>query len=106
MSTIFITGPDLPRITCPDDITTPTLGGTNVAVISLLDEISVTHPVEDPEDIYIESNAPSGNEYIIGVTEVTFTATDTSGNTDSCTVTVTVEGMKDWHIIFYDIVLQ
>ncbi|XP_072025661.1 uncharacterized protein [Amphiura filiformis] len=87
---VTVKGPDLPSISCPEDVISPTDSGTNKAVVLLLNQVSVTHPVENIQNIVIESDAPSGDEYFIGITEVTFTATDSSGNTDSCTVTVTV----------------
>ncbi|XP_072026183.1 uncharacterized protein [Amphiura filiformis] len=88
---VTVQGPDLPNIICPEDVISPTDSGTNNAVILLLNQVSVSHPVENIQNIIIESDAPSGNEYYIGVSEVTFTATDSSGNTDSCTVSVTVQ---------------
>ena len=44
------------------------------------------------EQVTISSNFNSGDTFPIGVTTVTFTATDTSANEESATFTITVTG--------------
>ena len=44
------------------------------------------------EPVTISSNFNSGDTFPIGITTVTYTATDTSGNEESATFTITVSG--------------
>ena len=69
-----------------------TESGTNATVILLLEDVLVAHPVENLQNIIVESTEPEDNKYFIGETEVTFTAIDSSGHTVTCTVAVSVIG--------------
>ena len=44
------------------------------------------------ENITLEVNETSGSTFDIGVHTVQFIATDSSGNSNNCTFTVTIEG--------------
>src|SRR3990167_2021771 len=44
-----------------------------------------------PEDATITNDAPSGNNFPVGTTIVTWTATDNSGNSNSATQSITIE---------------
>jgi parallel beta-helix repeat protein len=82
-----------PEITCPGDITIEAMGPDGVPIDderiqTFLEGASATDNVDPPESIVITNNAPALFE--AGDTIVTFTATDTSGNSSSCQSTVTV----------------
>src|SRR5260221_13439153 len=75
-----------PAITCPTNLVLTTDAGwctrSNVTfTVNATDNCSVTNLVSRP---------PSGSTFPLGTTTVTNTATDASGNTSSCTFTVTV----------------
>ena len=74
-----------PQITCPANLTVNAAVGScasNVTfIVTATDNCSVTN---------LLSNPPSGSAFPVGVTLVTSTATDASGNTNSCSFTVTV----------------
>jgi hypothetical protein len=93
-----------PTIDCPDDI-------TEQADFELpyKDQVTVPHPTygdncPDPVLTWIMSGAtvgastnttgesfvPSPSRFNVGVTSITYTVTDSNGNTDSCTFTVTI----------------
>ena len=76
-----------PLITCPADISQNANTNQAFATISLPDPV-----ISDNSGSYsLTSNAPQ--QYTIRTWVVTFTATDRSGNTATCSVTVTVTGM-------------
>jgi parallel beta-helix repeat protein len=82
-----------PEITCPGDITIEAMGPDGVPIDddriqTFLEGASATDNVDPPEDIVITNDAPA--LFPPGDTIVTFTATDTSGNSSSCQSTVTV----------------
>src|SRR5262249_33262867 len=75
-----------PTITCPANLVLNADAGrcsrSNVTFsVSATDNCSVTNVVSTP---------PSGSTFSLGVTTVTNTARDASGNSSSCTFTVTV----------------
>jgi hypothetical protein len=77
-----------PTMTCPTNIVVDVDPGqytkSNVAwVVAATDNCAVTNLVSEP---------PSGSTFPWGLTTVKCTATDASGNTNSCTFTVTVNG--------------
>ena len=47
------------------------------------------------DGVVTEIAADTGTRFNIGSTDVTYTATDASGNTGSCTITVTVVDVED-----------
>lgn len=75
-----------PTITCPANITTNAPPGQSSVV--------VTYPAPSVSDncsgVTSNSVPPSGSAFPLGVTVVTCTATDSSGNTNTCSFTVTV----------------
>ena len=84
--TVTITDNQNPTITCPANLVLAADASrctrSNVTfTVSATDNCSVTNLVSTP---------PSGSTFPVGVTTVTNTATDASGNTSVCTFTVTV----------------
>ena len=73
-----------PQITCPEDITVSTDAETCGAIVDF--EALVA---ENCDYTLVYSHEP-GNEFPVGTTEVTVTATDASGNANSCAFTITV----------------
>ena len=83
----------IPTITCPGDIPQATDSGSSTASIDVLGVVTVEHPVEDSASLVVTSTGTAdGDMYPIGTTVVTVTVTDSSGDSDTCEVTVTVEG--------------
>ena len=79
-----------PQISCPQDISQNANTNQAFATISLPDPV-----VSDNSGSYsVTSNAPQ--QYTIRTWVVTFTATDGSGNTATCSVTVIVTGMLNY----------
>ena len=78
-----------PVITCPAPFTVGTDDGLDTATVTF-DPANVTD--NSMLSITPVSYPVSGSNFSIGDTEVQFNATDVSGNTASCTFTVTVEG--------------
>ncbi len=79
---------DAPRITCPDDKEVCNDQGKTYSTIPLADLGTPT--VDDPAAV-ITNNAPSNNQYPIGTTTVTWTATDAAGNKATCDQKITVK---------------
>jgi parallel beta-helix repeat protein len=82
-----------PEITCPGDTTVEAMDPDGVTIDddriqTFLGGASATDNVDPPESIVITNDAPA--LFPPGDTIVTFTATDTSGNSSSCQSTVTV----------------
>jgi hypothetical protein len=78
-----------PEIVCPDDIflnIPPIYSGWVIAY-------QVTATDDCPGNVTIETTHPSGGFFPNGVTEVTCTATDASGNTAYCSFFVTIEAI-------------
>ena len=81
-----------PEIECPDDIAINTDEGVCGAVVSY----------EEPEGTdncggavtTLTEGLPDGSEFPIGMTTVTYEVTDLSGNTASCSFTVTVSDIE------------
>jgi hypothetical protein len=76
-----------PVIECPGDTT---IACADTAGVTLTFE-PVAHDDCDPAPA-VTSEPPSGSVFPVGQTLVTWTATDSSGNTSSCTFTVNIEG--------------
>ena len=78
-----------PNITCPPDVVNGTEPGLATGIVfwepaTVTDNsMLVITPVAD---------ATSGSSFSIGLHTVQFNATDESGNSNSCTFTVTIEG--------------
>ena len=78
-----------PVITCPADINMNNDAGICGAVVSF-DPATATDDT-DPNPVVTQTAGPaSGTELPVGTTTVEFTATDASGNTSTCTFTITV----------------
>ena len=78
-----------PVLTCPPDI----LIGTDPGLITGNATWDPANVTDNSMQSYTPvADAESGTPFPIGVTTVQFNATDDSGNTGSCTFTVTVEG--------------
>ena len=84
--TVVVTVQDTtpPVITCPADVTVEqaTAAGTVVPLTATATDICDASPTITSDELAI---------YLLGTTTVTFTATDDSGNSATCTTTVTVE---------------
>ncbi len=84
---IEVTDTEAPEVTCPANITVNTaLGACGAFVTWEAPEVTDNCP-----GVQINSTAPSGTIFLLGVTTVTYTVTDLSGNTAECSFTVTVE---------------
>ena len=83
--------PDIlsPSIVCPADITTSVPAGTCSFTATLADPVYVDNC---PGPVTLTSDLPIGNVFPLGQTAVTFTATDASGNSQTCSVVVSVNG--------------
>ena len=89
---LSISDDEPPNITCPPDvISNTTLGLPNGT--AMWPNATVTDNSGQP--ITLDVNETSGSSFDIGVYTVQFTATDSSGNSNNCTFTVTIEG-KDF----------
>ncbi|PKA83687.1 putative secreted protein (Por secretion system target) [Ulvibacter sp. MAR_2010_11] len=82
-----------PMIVCPADISTDTDPGVCNAVVNFTNAIAI-----DPEDGPIPTTQtgglPSGSMFPTGVSIVEFSATDSDGNTSTCSFTITVIDME------------
>ena len=83
---VFAADETAPVIECPGD-TLITCAGEDTLEIDF--DIGVTDDCDSEPDVVIDG--PEGNRFPVGETEVTVTATDSSGNESSCSFTVTVE---------------
>lgn len=82
-------GGESPVIVCPNDITANNDPGLCGAVVNFSPAVAI-----DPEDGVISTTQTagpsSGSLFPVGVTTVTFSTTDSDGNTSTCTFEVTV----------------
>jgi len=76
---------EIPMINCPANITTPAGQLVCYAVVTYTATATDNCP-----GVTVSCAPPSGSQFPIGTTSVACTATDTSGNTNSCGFTVTV----------------
>ncbi|RKS42742.1 gliding motility-associated-like protein, partial [Gillisia mitskevichiae] len=85
---VIVTDNEDPTITCPSAIITTTESGESYAIVNFEDATAT-----DNCSVTVEQTAglPSGSQFPIGESTVEFTATDASGNTSTCTVTIIVE---------------
>ncbi|WP_217179230.1 HYR domain-containing protein [Gillisia limnaea] len=76
-----------PAITCPANVNQTTEAGESFAIVTFEDATAT-----DNCDVIVEQTAglTSGSQFPIGESTVTFTATDASGNTSSCSFTITI----------------
>ncbi|MDC8005723.1 HYR domain-containing protein, partial [Aureisphaera galaxeae] len=84
-----------PTMVCPMDIVTTSSAGVCGAVVAFSPPL-VVDIEDDPEPVPVQTMGPaSGSVFPVGVTVVEFTATDSDGNTATCSFTVTVEDVED-----------
>jgi len=90
--TITVLDTQEPEITCPEDILVDNDPGKCGAVVSYQDPVAS----DNCPDVSIEmtEGLASGEFFPVGETTVTYTATDASGNTSSCSFTVTVRDVE------------
>ncbi len=88
--TVTINDTERPTITCP----------TNLVVLADVDQCSrsnltfVVATNDNCGEVMVTCTPPSGATFAMGLTSVTCTATDTSGNSTNCSFTVTVQEMR------------
>ena len=84
---VTVNDTQLPVINCPANITVNTPAGSCTAVVNY----TVTATDNCPGvTTALQSGLASGASFPVGVTNVTYQATDAAGNTSTCTFTVTV----------------
>ncbi len=84
--TITVNDTQPPTITCPQNLTAVTATVTDPCVV-----VNFTTTASDNcPGVVVVCNPPSGSCFPVGVTTVTCTATDASGNTATCMFTVSV----------------
>jgi hypothetical protein len=85
---IVVVDDESPSISCPDSIV--------IAAIEFCDRALVTYPTPNVtdncsvKDVVLTSGQESGTQFPLGVTTVTWTVTDSSGNVNSCSFNVSV----------------
>ena len=79
-----------PELTCPDESVVFADENCTVDIVNYVDSVSVTDNCEGADMITLEQDVVVGTEVSgLGATQaVTITATDLSGNTDQCVITV------------------
>jgi gliding motility-associated-like protein len=89
---VTVADAEAPDITCP----------ANISQDNDMDECSavVMLPSATTDDlcslpVTVTNDAPAGNEFPVGTTTVTYTATDDAGNTATCSITVTVNDTQE-----------
>ncbi len=92
--TVTVTESQAPEITCPADVFATVLPGETSGVV----EFETPLATDNCGDVTLVCDPPSGSVFPVGTTPVICTATDSSGNTNSCTFSVTVtEGVPEAH---------
>ncbi len=92
--TVTVTESQPPDITCPADVFATVLPGEPEAVV----EFEMPVATDNCGEVTLICNPPSGTVFPVGITPVLCTATDSSGNTNTCTFNVTVaEGVLEAH---------
>ena len=84
--TVTVNDTQPPTITCPANITTKTPTSTATCAVATF----TTTASDNCPGVTVLCNPPSGSCFPVGTTTVTCTATDASGNTATCSFTVTV----------------
>ena len=87
----FFSDEEDPIITCPLDFYEVTDPGRPGAVV-IWEVIAQDNSGLEPTIVCDAGGLQSGDEFPIGVTTVTCTATDAAGNEASCSFTITVNG--------------
>ena len=95
---ITIVDNEAPSLSCPNDTTATTAPGDNSIIISNIDAtasdlcgaVTLTYDLSGATTGSGTGSA-SGTAFNVGVTTVTYTATDDSNNTSTCSFTVTIQ---------------
>ncbi|XP_063960800.1 mucin-17-like [Lytechinus pictus] len=87
-----ITDMEDPELTnCPTDIVSIANLGSSSMVVSWI----APDATDNSGSVTVTVSTPSGSTFPIGTTTVTYTATDATGNTDSCSFDITVLSAED-----------
>ncbi|MFD2833827.1 HYR domain-containing protein, partial [Christiangramia antarctica] len=90
--TVTVVDNETPEISCPSAIIVGTETGVSYATVDFENATATDNCSVSVE----QTGGPvSGSQFEIGVTTITFTATDASGNTSECSFTITVEDNED-----------
>jgi hypothetical protein len=85
--TVTVLDTEPPAITCQTNVTVSAQPGQAAAAVSF----PLPAATDNCPGVSVVATPPSGSSFPIGTTTVTCTATDASGNTNSCTFTITVK---------------
>jgi len=88
--TVTIRDAELPQVTCPKDI----VANTDPGQCSKSNVTYVATATDNCPGVTVTCSPPSGSTFAKGVTTVTCTATDASGNTNQCSFTVTIRDQE------------
>ena len=84
---LFVVDTTPPVVSCPADITVTVELGTPSVAVNFPDATAT----DNSGVVFLESRTSDpGDEFLIGPNDVTYTFTDASGNSASCTFTITV----------------
>ncbi|XP_033117029.1 receptor-type tyrosine-protein phosphatase epsilon-like isoform X2 [Anneissia japonica] len=87
MFTITVEDNEKPKLNCPQSVERPTDQGENFTTYDINEQVSAT----DNVDVVVPNCVPNTDTfYLNGPTSITCTATDNSGNAESCSFEVTV----------------
>ena len=87
--TITVNDNEAPVIECPGNVTVTVENGVTAVVVNY-DAVTTTDNCEGTT-VELTSGIASGEAFPVGETEVTYTVTDASGNSTTCSFTVIVE---------------
>ncbi|WP_456243520.1 T9SS type B sorting domain-containing protein [Tenacibaculum xiamenense] len=90
--TIFVQDTIAPQIQCPNDIIQNAEGGLSTAIVHYDFPIAIDNC--STATINQIAGLPSGSEFPIGTTIITFEATDIKGNTSTCSFSITIENVN------------
>jgi uncharacterized repeat protein (TIGR01451 family) len=87
-----VNDPTPPTITAPPNVTVSTGTAVNSSCSAVVDDATIGEPTvnDNCSASFTSSGIPAGNDFPVGTTTITWTATDGAGNTASATQTVTV----------------
>ncbi|MDF2157820.1 HYR domain-containing protein [Algoriphagus sp. CAU 1675] len=91
--TVTVTDNELPVITCPNNISSTVEFGQIGKVITY--DLPTTTDNCGVPTMELISGLPSGEVFPVGITTVTYKATDTAGNSAECSFTVTITESAD-----------
>ncbi|XP_041472952.1 hyalin isoform X44 [Lytechinus variegatus] len=87
-----ITDTEDPVLTnCPTDIVNNANPGSSSLVVSWI----APEATDNSGSVTVTVSTPSGSTFPVGTTQVTYTATDAAGNTDSCSFDITILSAED-----------